>query len=206
MNEFNSFIAADEAVKNFKKPKNQSERSELERLKSERNKFYNRNKKFLIDFEKTNYDFIILLKSTNDFWKMVGHSALFYAFSVAPKLNLTANLKTDGDYNFKSAEGIISIRDSQKLTAAFKTLDIKAHPSRKFSDDFIIFKLPWTFSEDQLAEMIDHQNQNLRHFNQLVMVDNTCPVLFLQLEELLKVVYENIRILPNQIGREAKIK
>lgn len=196
------FTAADEAVKNFKNTNTKASKSELKRLKSERNKAYNENKKFITEFEKANLNYLILLKSTNGFYKFVGHSALFYALNIAPKLNLTANLTTDGDYASKSAEGIVSVREPEKLAEAFKTLGIKQLRPRHNPDDFILFKLPWAFTEAQLAEMQDQQNQTLRHFNQLVMIDNAIPVLFLQLEELLKIVHENSRTLPNQFDRD----
>ncbi len=197
-----AFTAADEAVKNFKNTKTKAGKSELKRLKSERNKAYSDNKKFLTEFEKTNFSYLVLLKSTNDFYKLIGHSALFYALNIAPKLNLTANLTTDGDYTYKSAEGIVSVREPEKLAEILKTLGIKQLRPRHNPDDFILFKLPWTFTETQLADMQDQQNQSLRHFNQLVMVDNIIPVLFLQLEELLKIIYENSRTLPSQFDRD----
>ncbi len=202
MYKFNSFTAADEAVKNFKNTNTKAGKSELKRLKSERNKAYNENKKFITEFEKTNFGYLILLKSTNGFYKLVGHSALFYALNIAPKLNLAANLTTDGDYAHKSAEGIVSVREPEKLAEAFKALGIKQLRPRHNPDDFILFKLPWIFTEAQLADMQDQQNQTLRHFNQLVMIDNSIPVLFLQLEELLKIVYENTRTLPSQFDRD----
>ncbi len=198
-----AFTATDEAVKNFKNTKTKAGNSELKRLKSERNKAYSDNKKFLTEFEKTNFNYLVLLKSTNDFHKLIGHSALFYALNIAPKLNLTANLTTDGDYAYKSAEGIVSVREPEKLAEILKTLGIKRLRPRHNPDDFILFKLPWTFTEAQLADMQDQQNQSLRHFNQLVMVDNIIPVLFLQLEELLKIIYENSRTLPSQFDRDA---
>ncbi len=197
-----AFTATDEAVKNFKNTKTKAGNSELKRLKSERNKAYSDNKKFLTEFEKTNFNYLVLLKSTNDFHKLIGHSALFYALNIAPKLNLTANLTTDGDYAYKSAEGIVSVREPEKLAEILKTLGIKRLRPRHNPDDFILFKLPWTFTEAQLADMQDQQNQSLRHFNQLVMVDNIIPVLFLQLEELLKIIYENSRTLPSQFDRD----
>lgn len=196
------FTATDEAVKNFKNANTKAGKSELKRLKSERNKAYNENKKFLTEFEKTNFNYLVLLKSTNGFYKLVGHSALFYALNIAPRLNLAANLTTDGDYTHKSAEGIVSVREPEKLAEALKTINIKQLRPRHNPDDFILFKLPWAFTRAQLADMQDQQNQSLRHFNQLVMIDNAIPVLFLQLEELLKIVYENTRTLPSQFDRD----
>ncbi len=203
MHEINSFSAADNAVKNFNKPKTKVEKTELGRLKNERNKFYNQNKKFLTEFEKTNFEFLVLLKSTNDFYKFIGHSALFYALNIAPRLNLAANLISDGDYAHKSTGGIVSVRNPEKLAEVLKTLGIKQLTPRKNPDDFLLFKLPWAFTEAQLADMQDRQNQSLRHFNQLVMVDNSVPVLFLQLEELLKAIYENVRTMKSQIERDS---
>ena len=78
-----------------------------------------------MQFESTNYHYIALMRSTHNFYKIFGHSALFYVCSIAPKLNLKANLQTDGDFVAKSENGFISIRDPEKLTSILQTLNIK---------------------------------------------------------------------------------
>ena len=198
-----SLTAAEAALNNHQDRRTKAGRSEYQRLKSELTKIYNQNKKFLSEFEKTNFEYLALLKSTHGFYKFIGHSALFYTYSIAPKLNLTAHLKPDGDFAHKSPEGIVSVRNPEKITEALQTLNIKQLKTKNRTGDFLLFKLPWTFTEQQLADMIDQQNSKLQSFNHIVMVDNIIPVLSLQLEELLKAVYENVRGMGSPVEREA---
>ena len=185
-----------------KKPKTKLEKSEHQKLKSNLTKLYNDNKKFITEFEKTNYQYLALMKSTNNFYKFFDHSALFYAHHIAPKLNLTAHLRPDGDFAHKSAIGFVSIREPAKITEALKTLNIKPLKTRDQTGNFLLFKLPWTFTEDQLTEMIEANHFKMQNFNHIVMVDNIIPVLFLQLEELLKAIYENVRGMGGPVERE----
>lgn len=182
-------------------PTTKAIRSKYEQIKSSLNKLYATNKSTLMQFESTNYDSIALMRSTHDFYKVFGHSALFYTYSIAPKLNLKANLQTDHDFTAKSEHGFISIRDPESLDKPFRTLGITKSPTK--SSDFIMYKLPWTFTTKQLTHFIDNNHHKLRHFNHVVMVDNAIPILFVQSEELLKAVYENVRNMPGPVERQA---
>lgn len=183
--------------------KTKARKSEYTRLKSELNKLYNDNKKFITEFEKTNYQYLAFMRSTHNFYKLFGHSALFYTYNIAPKLNLTANLRPDGDFAYKSAMGYVSLRSPEKIAEAMLTLGIKQLTTKDRTGNFLLFKLPWTFTEEQLNEMTEAQYYKNQKFNHVVMVDNIIPVLFIQLEELLKAIYENVRGMGGPIEREA---
>lgn len=177
-------------------------KSEINRQKGLLNKLYNENKAYTIEFEKTNYDYLLLMRSTNNFYKLFGHSALYYAFSLAPKLNLTANLQDDKDFTNKSSEGFISIKNPAKLAEALQALSIKRVKTKNQTGDFLLFKFPWTFTEAQVADMNEQNLIKLQKFNHIVLVDNTIPVLFIALEELLKAIYENVRGMSNPVEKE----
>ena len=88
--------------------KTKSDKSKYNQTKTLLNKIYSENKNQIMQFESTNYHYIALMRSTHNFYKIFGHSALFYVCSIAPKLNLKANLQTDGDFVAKSENGFIS--------------------------------------------------------------------------------------------------
>lgn len=183
--------------------KTKSDKSKYNQTKTLLNKIYSENKNQIMQFESTNYHYIALMRSTHNFYKIFGHSALFYACSIAPKLNLKANLQTDGDFVAKSENGFISIRDPEKLTSILQTLNIKKIKTKNQTSDFILFELPWTFTEKQLTDFIENNNFKMRNFNHIVLVDNIIPVLFIQLEELAKTVYENVRGMAGPVERKA---
>lgn len=175
------------------KPKTKELKSEIARQKSELNKLYAANKKRIAEFEKTNYEYLALVRSTNDFYKLFGHSALFYAYSIAPKLNLQANLQADNDFTARSSEGFVSVRQPEKLTEVLNTLKIKKVKTKSQTGDFILYKLPWTYTDEQLNDFVEHNHTRMQKFNHIVIVDNVIPVLFIEIEELLKSIYENVR-------------
>ena len=143
------------------------------------------------------------MRSTKKFYKLFGHSALFYTYSLAPKLNLTAKLQDDKDFVNKSEEGFISIKNVVKLKEVLATLNIKPVRTKDKTDNFLLFKFPWQFTEAQLNEFNEQNLLAIQNFNHVVIVDNIIPVLFIQTEELLKAIYENVRGMNSPVEREA---
>lgn len=182
--------------------KSKAQKSTYNQIKQQLNQLYAETKNQIMEFEKTNYSYLALMRSTHGFYKLFGHSALFYQYSLAPKLNLKANLQTDGDFTAKSEEGFISIRKPDKLAEILATLKIQRVRTKNQTGDIILFKLPWTFTDAQIAEFVDNNHLKMRHFNHIVLVDNIIPVLFIQLEELLKAIYENVRGMSGPTERE----
>lgn len=199
-----SLAALEQQISDHRKQglKTKAQKSEHQRLKSNLNKLYNDNKKFILDFEKTNYEYLAFMRSTNDFYKLFDHSALFYAHNIAPRLNLSATLRVDGDFTHKSSIGFVSVRNPEQIAAALETINIKQLETRDQTGNFLLFKLPWRFTDEQVTELIDANRFKLQQLNHIVMVDNTIPVLFVQLEELLKAIYENVRGMGGPVERE----
>lgn len=185
------------------KPRTKQIKSEISKWQSELNKLYAINKKQVMQFEQTNYSYLILTRSTNDFYKLFGHSALYYTFSIAPKLSLSANLQMDSDYTAKSTEGFVSIRKPDKLTEVLATLNVKRIKTKNRTGDFIVYKIPWQYTDEQLADFAEHNLAKMQKFNHVVIVDNIIPVLFIEIEELLKAVYENVRGMAGPVEKEA---
>ncbi|MBQ6414265.1 hypothetical protein IJI28_01410 [Candidatus Saccharibacteria bacterium] len=185
------------------KPRTKQTKSEIEHLKNHLHKHYTSNKNYIMEFEKTNYNYLALVRSTHNYYKIFGHSALFYTYSLAPKLNLNANLQDDKDYTSKSDTGFVSIRDISKLTTLLATLDIKRVKTKNQTGDFVLFKFPWAFTETQINDFNEQNLIQLQQFNHIVIVDNVIPVLFITAEELLKTIYENVRGMGNPVAREA---
>ena len=169
--------------------KNKATKAEIKRWKSELNKLYAANKKRVIKFEETNYDYIALIRSTNGFYKMFGHSALFYTYNIAPKLNLQANLQSDHDFTARSSEGFVPVRQLAKIAEAMRTIKIQKAKTKDRTGDFVVYKLPWTYTDEQLQKLTEQNLAKMQKFNHVVLVDNVVPVLFIQIEELLKAVY-----------------
>ena len=123
MNE-NSIAELETEIGRLKKLKaTKKNTSEIKRLKSALNKVYLEYKQKVINYEDDNYATLAFLRSTQGFYKLLEHSLLFYAFDVAPKLNVSAKIYADGDYELKSKMGIISIRNLSEIEEKLKEID-----------------------------------------------------------------------------------
>lgn len=117
-------------------------------------------------------------------------------------MSLSANLLSDKDYVAKSEDGFVSIVGLEKISETLGTLNIKRVNTKKHSEDFVVFKLPWKYTEKQLLDFKEHNVAKMQKFNHIVLVDNVVPVLFLEIEELMKAVYENVRGMGGPVERE----
>lgn len=173
--------------------KTRAQKDQYKEAKTALNKAYNEAKVRVMEFESTNFEYLMLMRSTNDFYKMFGNSALFYAYRIAPELNLTANLQFDADFTVKSEVGFVPIKNVAKLATQLKKLKIVKVKTDDKTGNFLLFKVPWRFTEEEIKRLAEDNDHKVRNFNRLVMTNNTVPVLFLTLEDLQKALYENVR-------------
>lgn len=196
-NENESSIAQIEArieqIRNAPNAKTKAAKAEEKRLQSVLNKTYVEYKRKLMVFEESNFGNLALLCSTHGFYKMFGNSLYFYAFDIAPKLNLDARVYSDGDYEDKSEAGVISVRDIKALTEALAKLKIKPATMKDKTGNLVIFRLPWKYTKEELEKFIEQNTYKLHKYNHVIIAENTIPVLYLNLNELLKACYENVR-------------
>ena len=75
--------------------------------------------------------------------------------------------------------------------------------SKTETGNVLFFKIPWKYTDEEIAKFDENNQLQLKKFNQVVLVDNSIPVLFLQLEELAKAVYENVRKMNGPVERES---
>ena len=180
---------------------NRVDKAEISRLKQLIKSTYADSKSTIMMFEKTNYSYLVFLKSTGKFYKLTGHSALFFTCGIAPRLGMLARLQADGDFVAKSEEGVVSIRDFDQVAKKLHNLRVLRVKTRR-DPNVAVFKLPWSYTEKQLEKFKNENQLKMQRFNQVVLVDNISPTLLLQITELIKIVYENVRALPNPTERE----
>lgn len=167
--------------------------AKLKQLKNELQKAYIESKKELMSCESTNYGSLAFLKSTNGFHKLFGHSLLFYVSDVAPKLELTANVYSDGDHEAKSETGVVSIANLEELEKGLRKLGIKkVKPSEK-APNVAVYVLPWRYTEKDINRLLEQSIGKKKRFNHVVMAENVNPTLFVNLDDLMQAVYENVR-------------
>ncbi len=190
-----------EEIRLSKNAKTKANVAELKRLRTVLKKVYAENKHKVMDFEKKNHGHLVLLCSTNGFYKMFENSLHFYAFDIAPKLNIEAKVLSDGDYEDKSQYGVTSVKNLKELEKKLGTLKIKRVVTKDKTGNIIMFKLPWEYSDKEIEKLIEQNSYDEQKFNHVIVAENIIPTLFLNLNELLKASYENVRRL-EPVARE----
>lgn len=147
-------------------------------------------KKRLLEKEKDNYTKLMVLKCPDGWWKMFGHSAIFYKYKIADSLKLAARLLPDTDYDVVSEEGYIAIDDIERLKNKLKILRI--YPSN-------ITERGWTFdlgervTEQDYVLMLHEEDQRLERANRLISVDEHLAELNAKVKVVHKMVHECVR-------------
>lgn len=183
-------------------PKTKDNAAAIRKAKSGMNRLYNDSKRELLKFEEKNYEYLFFLCSTNGFYKLIGHSALFYVHDIAPKLDLTANLQRDGDYAERSEHGVVSVVDIDRIAERLKQLKIERTRTNKLSSSVIAFKLPWKFTKEQVEKFIEDDVITMQRFNHVVMANNLIPNLYIQMIDLNKAILQNVRRMKDPTERE----
>lgn len=182
-----------EELKSSPKAKTKSTQAEIKQLKSALSKVYIEYKKKAMNFEGKNLSHLLFLRSTNGFYKILGNSLLFYAFEIAPKLGMEARIYSDGDYEAKSEDGVISLRSLDSVVSGITKLGAKQAKTRDKTGNIIIYKLPWEYTSDQIEKYRGQSTYKLQKYNHIIMVENVIPVLLFHIDDLLKAIYENVR-------------
>lgn len=180
-------------IRSSDKPRTKASQAEIKRLQLVLNKLYVEYKHKLMTLEKNNKDRLMFLRSTKGFYKLFGNSLYFYAFNIAPKLNIDVKVFSDGDYEDKSEAGVVSIRNLNEVEKQFLRLKIKRVVTRDKTGNIVIYKLPWSYTDGEIQKYIDQNTYELGKYNHVIVAENTIPVLYLNLNELLKISYENVR-------------
>lgn len=181
-------------ISKLKNARNKENQAVKRKLQSRLNKVYAEYKRRAMELEERNYSSLILLKSTKGFYKLFGHSMFFYVFEIAPKLEIEARVYADGDFEAKSEYGMCSIANLAEFEKNLLKLEIKRMRSKSSDNgNLIIYKLPWEYNQKDLDKLIE-QNEYMRSkYNHVIMATNMIPMLYVNLNGLLKACYENVR-------------
>lgn len=162
----------------------------------EERKIYFAVKRKALEYEKNNYTELVLvrtpdkLKNKKYWWKIFGHSAVFYKYWVGERLKIKVRLLPDTDYEVKSEEGCVSIDDIDKVKRLLKA--IKIYP-REETEWVTIFKLGERISEQDYVLMLQEDEMRLEMTNRLIQPKEHMTDLNAKLRDVLKLVHECVR-------------
>lgn len=57
----------------------------------------------------------------------------------------------------------------------------------------MVYPIPWDYSDEENKKYIEQNTYELHKYNHVIVTENTILVLYLTLDELMKISYENVR-------------
>ena len=160
--------------------------------REEKKKYWARKEK-VYDFERTNLTRVVAFQSTSPgWWKIGGHSALFYYHRLVPRLlkRKSVKLRADTDHYHRFTDGVVIIASIDTLKAEMKELKM---PLKRNSDGILSFALDKPITEDTLEALKNIESERMSKINQIVMPHDTCPEIYKAITEMQREIYSVTR-------------
>ncbi len=155
----------------------------------------------VMEFERTNSNYLLFFSSTKGFVKVAGHSALFFAATIADRIHWRYSLKLDTDHYSVSEDGIISFRSLPPITARLSEIDI--FPDDSISDDELhYYKLAKVYSEEQIAKLRDNSKQDIKRIMTIVLPTSPIPSLYDAIMQAGQLLYYQFKHLSDGLARD----
>ncbi len=155
----------------------------------------------VMDFERTNHSHLLFYVSTKGFVKLAGHSALFFAMTIADRIHWRYSLKIDTDHYSISDDGIISFRSLENIST--RLAEINIFPNPKISDaELHYFDLAKSYSADQIDRLRDNAQQDIKRIMSIVLPASPIPNLYDAIMQASQLLYYQFKHLPDAFARE----
>lgn len=155
----------------------------------------------VMEFERTNSNYLLFFSSTKGFVKIAGHSALFFAATIADRIHWRYSLKLDTDHYSISEDGIISFRSLPPIAARLSEIDI--FPDGSISDDELhYYKLAKVYSEEQIAKLRDNSKQDIKRIMTIVLPTSPIPSLYDAIMQAGQLLYYQFKHLSDGLARD----
>ena len=151
---------------------------------------YNKNKKIVMSFEKGNLQYIFLLKSSNDFWKMFSTSALYYARVLARRHNKSVKIHIDKDMYY-SYDGYVAIRDFDGFLEIMEAEGAKYDETHSPNEYIRAYKLKEMIPEEEIKGLRKQEKNEREKVNEILKTAEQYPDINFALNEFVnRVVIE----------------
>ena len=82
-------------------------------------------KKFALEHEKENFSKLFIIHEKGEWWKMVGNSAIIFHYELAKRTGMRSKLLDDSDYDLKTEDGVVNIRNIYELDSKLESISIR---------------------------------------------------------------------------------
>ncbi len=143
-------------------------------------------KEYVYELEKKNDHQLIAFYSGDGWHKFGGHSALFFANMIAPRLGVKASLRPDTDFFAKFDDGVVSVRNLDVLKASLEGIGVKM---REETELWIIFDLESKVSAEELDVLRSVRKERIDQVNKIVKTGNIYPSISAKARYITKDLY-----------------
>lgn len=147
---------------------------------------YQKLKAFAIEREKDNYSKLFIIHEKGNWWKMLGHSAIIFNYEVSDWVGYRCKLLPDSDYENKSEEGVINIRDVFELDKKLVKTKISL---LKSTEDYRVYNIGKKFTQGDLLHMQKKRDLEWSKVNKIILPKVLFPELYQLERDLFTKVY-----------------
>ena len=172
-------------------------RTKAAKIGDQQKAVYLKLKMFALEKEKKNYSKLFIIHNNGDWWKMIGNSAIIFHCEIAKRIGMGSKLVQDSDFDFKSEDGVVNIRNIDMLETRLEANSINP---LEIKPEYRIYNLGKKYLPSEIENMKKAKALEYAKVNKIMMPEEIHPVLFMMLRELLKKTYFAIRIV-EPVGR-----
>ena len=154
-----------------------------------------------MEFEQTNNHHLLVFDSTERFSKIAGNSVLFYTITIADRIHRRFNIKNDTDDYSVSENGVVSIRDLNKLEQQLSTINVFPDHERSTSE-LHFYKLPRAYTDKEIIKFRDRSLQDVARITSIILPKSPVPELYNLILELNRLIYYNSRRCSDPFARD----
>ena len=148
-------------------------------------------KKFALEREKENYSKLFIIHEKGEWWKMVGNSAIIFHYELAKRAGMRSKLLDDSDFDLKSEDGIVNIKNITDLDAKLNSISI--HPL-EIKPDYRIYNIGKKYTPSEIEMLKKTKELERGKVNKIILPKTVFPEFYMSLRELLLRVYFSTRI------------
>lgn len=156
----------------------------------------------VMEFEASNHQHLLFFNSTSNFVKLAGHSALFFATTVADRIHWRCSLKSDTDRYCISEDGIISFRSLDSLHD--RLAEINIFPNHDLTTpELHFYQLNKIYTDEQISKLRDNAHRDLERIMNIVMPVSPIPSLYDAIIQSSQIAYYSFKHLSDSTARDS---
>ncbi len=155
----------------------------------------------VMEFESTNTHHLLFFSSTNGFVKLAGHSALFFATTIAERIHWRYSLKSDTDRYSTSEDGVISFRSLERVQDRLAEINIFPNPDLT-TPELHFFQLAKIYTDEQISKLRDNAHRDLERIMNIVTPVSPIPSLYDSIIQFSQLSYYSFKHLSDNIARD----